>query len=39
MLFKEFGVNYNNEFDVYKRGTILIRLIPIKTKGKMGKEG
>ena len=26
ILFKEFGINYNQEPEVYKRGTILIRV-------------
>jgi tRNA(His) guanylyltransferase len=34
ILFKDYGVNYNNEPEVYKKGTLLIRMKNIEHKSK-----
>ena len=38
LLFSQFGINYNSEPDVYKRGTILIRIEGYESKKKQTKK-
>ena len=34
LLFSSYGINYNNEPEIYKKGTILIRMVDPKKKNK-----
>ena len=38
LLFSQFGINYNSEPEVYKRGTILIRVEGYESKKKQSKK-
>ncbi|KAJ2372739.1 tRNA-histidine guanylyltransferase 1-like, partial [Coemansia sp. RSA 2611] len=39
LLFSEFGVNYNNELEIFKKGSVLVReLTPIDVVDKDGKS-
>ena len=35
ILFKRFGVNYNNELEIYKKGTVLYRQVSIHFFGSV----
>ena len=37
ILFEEFGINYNNEKEVFKRGSIFIRVL-LKKEAKKAKQ-
>lgn len=36
ILFSEFGINYNNEPSIYRKGTILVRVLPSKDRDPAG---
>ncbi|KAJ2632326.1 tRNA-His guanylyltransferase, partial [Coemansia sp. RSA 1694] len=39
LLFSEFGVNYNNEQEIFKKGSVLVReLVPIDVDDKDGNK-